>query len=299
MPGNRYCTIQVDADGLWALGKLIGQDTPLEPDPVFELGIGRLLKLFDEFSVKATFFVVGRDLDSNSKVNMLRRVLETGHEIASHGMGHRYLSGMAQDERRDEMVSGKKRIEDVLGVKVTGFKAAGFTADRNMVKDLEDAGYLYDSSVLGTSLAVLMEAVSGLSYPKSGMLRSPQYPYRPSREDIFRRGDSAIIELPVTTMPFLRFPMHFSYATLGGKAYSGFSRFAIAASGARFVNYLFHPLDMLDAEDVRLSKKVYGLAIKASVKAEMARKMLSFFKKRYEVVTSQAMCGIAGEHTSR
>jgi peptidoglycan-N-acetylglucosamine deacetylase len=89
---KRYCTVQVDLDGLWVIGKLIGRDFPLEPDPLFEEGTLRLLALFDRFGIKATFFAVARDLESAAKRRMLQEIVARGHEIASHGLLHRYLT---------------------------------------------------------------------------------------------------------------------------------------------------------------------------------------------------------------
>ncbi len=290
MPDKRYCTIQVDADGLWVLRRLLGKPAPIDPDPVFEVGIKRILKLFDEFDIKATFFVVARDLESRDKVQILRQVAAAGHEIASHGAAHLYVNSLDAAGRRDEIISSKKLIGDLLGLNVSGFKSAGFASYGCMAQDVEAAGYLYDSSVFGTSLAFLMEFFSGLSYPKWGMARAPNSPYHPSRTDIFRKGDSPVVEMPVTAMPWLRLPMHFSYAMLGGSAYSNVTTRALKASGVQFVNYLFHPLDMVDTESVHITEKVRGLNITAARKLSLARKILSSLKDRYEVMTSRRMC---------
>ena len=290
MPVKRYCTIQVDVDGFWVLKRLLGQDAPVDPDPVFTIGIERLVALFDRFGIKAAFFAVARDLESPQKLKTLKRLAESGHEIACHGAEHRYLSALTPGKRRDEIISGKRRIEEALGVKVAGFKSAGFTAHPAMVADLEEEGYRYDSSVLGTSLAFLMQAATGLSYPKAGMMRAPGAPYRPSRRDIFQKGESAIVELPVTTLPLFRLPAHFSYMVLGGGMYAALTRSLLKAGNAGFVNFLFHPLDLLDAADVALDvKKVRGLSVPAATKMKMAEEILGFFKDRYEIVTSREL----------
>lgn len=290
---KKYCTIQVDCDGLWVLTRLMGLEAAIEPDPVFELGMERLLGLLTEFGVKATFFVVAEDLKSQTKKDILKKIAQSGHEIASHGMQHRYLNAISEKEKRDEIFTSKTKIEDTLGVKVRGFKAAGFAVNKDASEMLVEAGYEYDSSVFGNSLAYLMELFSGISYPKWDMITSPSSPYRSSGGNIFKKGGDGIAEIPVTTLPLLRFPIHFSYAALGGKLYTGFIRKMLEARCSKFVNYLFHPLDMLDKSSVKIDANIYGLGISAESKMSMARDMLKFFKDQYDIVTSKEICKIA------
>lgn len=290
-----YSTIQVDVDGFWVIQKLLGRTVPLEPDPVFTLGLDRLLTLLWEFNVKATFFVVARDLESQQKTAVLRKVAAAGHEIASHGLSHRYLSLLDEDQTRREIKESKEKIEAALGVKINGFKAAGFAASNNMAGMLEEAGYSYDSSVFATSCASLMELVSKVSYPKMGMMTAPSRPYHPSKDNIFKKGDSSIMEIPVTTVPFIRTPAHFSYMIAGGSAYANLVRGLIRASSSRPINYLFHPLDFVDGSSISIEEKVYGLNIDAGVKLEMAKDMLKFLCRGRKAVTTMELCGILKE----
>jgi len=290
---ERYCTIQVDLDGLWVVKRLLGLDGAIEPDPVFEIGLDRLLALFGEFGIKATFFVVAEDLKSEAKTRKLKEIADSGHEIASHGMTHRYLNSIPESDRFDEIVSSKKAIEGVFGTKVSGFRAPGFAINKDASAMLLEAGYLYDSSVLGTYLAYLVELFSGLSYPKWAMMTAPASPYISSPDDIFKRGKGGIAEIPVTTLPLLRLPIHFSYAALGGRLYCRFMKTVLKNENPRFVNYLFHPLDLLDGRSIKIDAKVYGLAKDSRTKMSMASDILGFFKDRYHIVTSIKMYEIA------
>ena len=58
-------------------------------DPVYAKGIPRFLDLFAELNIKATFFVVGRDMANKSHLKIIRRIVEEGHEIANHTLNHR------------------------------------------------------------------------------------------------------------------------------------------------------------------------------------------------------------------
>jgi peptidoglycan/xylan/chitin deacetylase (PgdA/CDA1 family) len=285
-----YCTVQFDADGLWVINKLLNRSSEIDPDPVFERGIEKALSFFDELGIRATFFIVAKDLKSESKKGLIKRLAGLGHEIACHGMEHAYLNSMTDEEVYMEIVSSKKLIETELGITLNGFKAPGFAANRRMVKFLEEAHYDYDSSVFGSLAAFAMQLASGVVYDKKGMTFAPNRPYRPSRDNIFKRGTSDIVEIPVTVLPVLRLPMHFSYAALGGKLYSSMTRMALKLSGAGYVNYLFHPLDFLDRKSIGSDARIYGIDIAAETKLSMAGEMIRFLKDHYEIMTTKMMC---------
>ena len=290
-----YSTIQVDIDGLWVIEKLLGKELPVEPDPVFDFGLERLLALLWEFGIKATFFVVAKDLESPKKVEFLRKLISQGHEIASHGLTHSYLTTITDDEARREINGSREKIERTLGIKVSGFKAPGFAASKPLAGMLEDAGYSYDSSVLATSCALLMQQISKVPYRKMGMLTAPAGPYTPSRDDIFKKGDSGIIEIPVTAAPFIRTPAHFSYMVLGRYPYAGLVRTLLKVSSPRVINFLFHPLDLMEGYSIDISRKVLGLDVDGEYKLEMARDMLKFLCRDRNVVTTRALCEILKE----
>lgn len=285
-----YSAIQVDVEGLWTFEKFLGRDVPVDPDPIFTIGLERLLGLFWEFGVTATFFILAKDLESPSKVAVFRKIAGMGHEIASHGVSHRYLSQLDQNEARDEVALSKRAIENALGITVRGFRAPGFAVHRDMTSMLEDSGYLYDSSVFGTSCAMLMEIVSKVSYPKACMMSAPSTPYIPSKDNIFKEGDSGIVEMPVTVAPYLRTPVHFSYMVRGGRSYGSMIRGLLGASSQEMINYLFHPLDLMDSSEIDIGGNAFGLKIGIDIKMKMAREMLKFLCRKRDVVTSGKFC---------
>lgn len=292
---NDLATVQVDVDGLWVLEKLVGRVVALEPDSLIEHGLARILKLFDEFGIKATFFVVSRDLESVSKIDLLQRVSSLGHEIASHGISHNYLTAMTVDEAGLEITKSKNHLESVLGVKVNGFRAAGFACHKEGARLLEEAGYSYDSSVIPTSCAMIMESVSKVRYPKSSMLFAPTYPYRPSREDIYRKGDAAIMEIPVTVLPIFKIPCHLSYMIIGGRFYEIFSVAMFKTFKPKVLNYLFHPLDFVDSSSVQIDGNVPGLNIPVTKKLDYAKRNLDFICSNYQVMTTDRLANVLSD----
>lgn len=286
MQDKRLATIQVDIDGQWILEKLLGRDSGIEPDPVIEYGIERIIRLFDEFGIKATFFVVSKDLESAAKRDIFKKLSGLGHEIACHGSGHDYMTAMSTEMVKAEISESKYRIESALGVEVRGFKAPGFACHKETARFLEAAGYGYDSSVLPTSCAFLMESASRVRYRKASMIFAPRAPYRPARKDIYKSGDAGIIEIPVSVAPIFRTPCHMSYMIVGGSAYELFIRKILGVFKPGTLNYLFHPLDFVDSSSVKISGKIPGLSMPYIRKIDIAKRMLDLICRDYKVMIS-------------
>lgn len=286
MRNDHYCTIQVDADGLWAIERLLGRSVAIDPDPVYEKGISSLLSLFEEYKIRATFFIVADDLASEYKKCMMRSMINSGHEIASHGYSHKYLTMISHNEVIREIAESKTVIEEVLGVRVSGFKAAGLTAINNMVTILQEANYKYDCSVLATPFAPFIELALRVKYSKMGMITAPRGIYFPSSDNIFRSGNSRIVEVPVTLFPFLRFPAHFSYMLAGGEFCASMLRRALDLTYPKIINYLFHPLDLVGSESIRIKSSLPGVGMKGKDKLAAARRFLDYFKEKYDFITS-------------
>jgi len=108
----------------------------------------RLLAILDEHRVKATMFWLGWAARKYPEV--VRRCVDDGHEVASHGCAHVLAYDAGRARFREDICRGKKVIEDIIGTEVTGFRAAGFgttTATPWIFDEIREAGFLYDSSV--------------------------------------------------------------------------------------------------------------------------------------------------------
>ncbi len=107
-----------------------------------------LLDLFDPFSVKCTFFVLGWEARRNPK--LIREVADRGHEIASHGMSHKLVYTQSQQVFREETRDSKALLEDIAQKPVIGYRAATYSITRESlwaVDILHELGFQYDSSI--------------------------------------------------------------------------------------------------------------------------------------------------------
>ncbi len=113
-----------------------------------ERNVDLLLETLDRNDVKATFFTLG--WVAKRYPNSVKRIVQAGHELASHGFGHQMITDLTPQSFRDDVVHAKKLLEDVGGVPVNGYRAPSFSIGYTTLwahEILLEAGYMYSSSV--------------------------------------------------------------------------------------------------------------------------------------------------------
>lgn len=150
-----------------------------------ERNIDAILKMFDDHSVKATFFTLG--WIAQRYPHMIRQIVENGHELASHGMAHRRVSDQSRTEFEEDVKSSKTLLEEIGGQEVKGYRAPSFSiGEKNIwaLDVLSDAGYLYSSSIYP------------IRHDHYGMPSAPRFAFHPIKGKEF-------FEMPVTTAEFI------------------------------------------------------------------------------------------------
>lgn len=145
-----------------------------------ERNVDRILGLLAEQGTQATFFTLGWVAERYPQ--LVRRIVEGGHEIASHGYGHERASDLSPEAFRADVGRAKALLEDLSGREVLGYRAPSFSiGERNLwaFDVLRDCGYRYSSSVYP------------IRHDHYGMPDSPRFAY-PVRE--------GLLEVPVTTL---------------------------------------------------------------------------------------------------
>jgi len=117
----------------------------------FPLRVGastrRCLDLFDAHRAKATFFVLGWVAERDP--GLVREIVARGHELASHGYDHTKVNHQSRVTFREDAGKTKQLLEDISGVAVIGYRAAGFSIDRSTPwahEVLAEIGHTYSSS---------------------------------------------------------------------------------------------------------------------------------------------------------
>lgn len=95
-------------------------------------------------NIKATFFTLG--WLAKRFPNLVREIQARGHEVASHGFNHSLCIGKSCQSLEQDLLDSKKLLEDTINDPVAGFRAPSFSISNDILKIIEDCGYLYDSS---------------------------------------------------------------------------------------------------------------------------------------------------------
>ena len=152
--------------------------------PRVEANTDKVLALFDSAGVKGTFFTLG--WVAHRYPALIRRIVDQGHEIASHGWDHVRVFTMTPERFGEDLAQARKAIEDAAGIAVTGYRAPSFSIDARTPwahAVLAAAGYAYSSSI------------APVAHDHYGWPEAPRFAYRPLPGE-------ALIELPVTTAKF-------------------------------------------------------------------------------------------------
>jgi peptidoglycan-N-acetylglucosamine deacetylase len=297
-------TIQVDVDGLGVLLRHHGlQVAARERDFIFLSGLPRFLDLFARWDVKATFFVVGTDLQIPDKLKVLERLVDEGHEIGNHTANHPLsLSSLSVEEQREEIGCCDALCQKLLGVKPVGFRAPNFDVGEETAAVLDEMGYLYDSSVLAMPYGPLLrwckDRVSTKVATKTRYLGCAAFglaslhPYPLGARALWMRGASKLVEVPVTTMPFLRLPFHASFNLALNSFGMGNSLFNIGYACTwrtkTPLNYVFHVCELAELGDDRRLDKHWGLTLPVEERERVADRLIEKIKSKYQVMTTQS-----------
>ncbi|MXS85188.1 DUF3473 domain-containing protein [Nitrosomonas sp. HPC101] len=147
-----------------------------------ERNIDRILMLLDEHEIKATFFTLGWIAERYP--GMVKRIVENGHELASHGHAHHRVTELSREQFYDDITHSKSLLEDIGGQPVQGYRAPSFSINgENLwaLECLEEAGYRYSSSVYP------------VKHDHYGMPDASRFVFNPENT----RG---LLEVPVTTV---------------------------------------------------------------------------------------------------
>jgi len=126
----------------------------------------KLLDLFDERQIKATFFVLGWIADRVK--NLILEIAQRGHEVACHGYSHQLVYSQSPEVFQEETVRAKAILEDIIQRPVRGYRAASYSVTNRSLWALDilaEAGFDYDSSIFP------------VRHDRYGIPDSPEFPY--------------------------------------------------------------------------------------------------------------------------
>lgn len=199
----------------------------------------RLLDLYEQYNVRSTFFVLASLAEKHP--NIVKQIHERGQEVASHGYSHDYQKAfdvLSLDEQIDELKKSKDILEQIIGHEVVSFRAPALRVNEFTPLALDAAGYRFDSSVAPQRMDAFMSLGSK---KKRAWLNAPRCVYRTADDNLARRGNSNIIEVPVSSfgVPYIGTVMRISPYALNAVTRQ---LLAWEVKGTnKPINFLFHP----------------------------------------------------------
>jgi hypothetical protein len=292
-------SLSLDLDNKWSYLKTHG-DPQWETYPTYlPLVVPRILAFLAEKRLTITFFIVGRDAADPANAAALRAIADAGHEIGNHSYEHEPWLHRYSDERVDaEIANAEAAIEGATGVRPRGFRGPGYSLSDATLAVLARRGYVYDASTLPTFIGPLARAyyfaTSRMSAAEKrergalfGSMADALLPLRPYRWTTLH---GPLLEIPVTTMPFVRSPIHFSYqlmlAQYSAPAARAYFDLALAMCTATRTtpSLLLHPLDFLGADDDADLAFFPGMALGARTKLALLSAFADRLAERFDVV---------------
>jgi hypothetical protein len=292
MASQPPATLSLDLDNQWAYLRVHG-DAGWESFPSYlDQVVPRILNILAAYRVRITFFVVGQDAALPRNREALGKLGAAGHEIANHSFEHRpSLARQAPADIEDELARAEEAIEGATGQRPKGFRGPGFCCSPALLEALARRGYSYDASTFPTLIAPLARAYYLLRTPsgspgqeeRAGLFGGWRQGLRPLRPFFWQVQGAQLLEIPVTTLPFFRTPIHLTYllylAGLSPRLALAYFRAAIRLCRATRTppSLLLHPLDFLGRDDVPALAFFPGMALPGEQKRELVARVLELF----------------------
>jgi len=223
-----------------------------------EYGLPYILEILENSGITATFFISGAVVSRYKK--MIRKVAESGHEVASHGFTHENLGVLKKARLLEEVNRSKQLLEDEMGVEVLGFRAPQFRVNKELFDVLFDLHFKYDSSM---ARAIVPTRYSGLSVPKAPFVL-----------------ENGLLEIPVSSIPYIRVPLGLRWINMMGFATFKFilDRLALPQPAV----FYLHPFDLIhpsgNPKASFMVKRWYSY--KAQNTGNTLRQILGYWKAR-------------------
>lgn len=293
-------SISLDLDNQWSYMKIHGDEGWDKYPSYFDIFIPNILDIMDELELKITFFIVGKDTESEENIKYLKMITERGHEVGNHSYNHEsWLQSYSYEEIEKEIIAAEKAIERATGQKPKGFRGPGFSWSKDLLMVLESRGYLYDASTLPTWLGPLARMYY---FWKSDLSKEE----KKARKELFGKFSEGfrklkpyywdlgngrrIMEIPVTTMPVFKLPIHLSYLLYLSNIsiglmhlYFNIALFLCKITGTP-VSFLLHPLDIIGGDQIKQLAFFPGMNVKSEHKLKVFRYIIRHLKKNFYLV---------------
>ena len=305
-------SLSLDADNQWSYLAIRGIPTWADAASYLPVLGPRLLDLVGARDLRITVFAVGRDADRDEDAAVFHSIAAAGHEIGNHSYRHQpWLHRYSETELEEELGRAEEAIVRATGARPEGFRGPGYSLSKDTLRVLVRRGYRYDASTLPTVIGPVARAVYFRSARLDAVQREERAhlygtwsdglrPLKPYRLGV---DGAELLELPLTTLPALRLPIHVSYLLMLS-AYSetaahAYFRMALRACRLARVepSILLHPLDLLSGEEAPDLRFFPGMQIDRPTKLARVAGYLDLLAQEFRVIPVGEHAALAAERS--
>jgi len=304
-------SLSLDLDNKWSYMKTHG-DAGWETFPSYlDTVVPRALQFLKERDLQITFFIVGQDAAREENQESLAQISAANHEIGNHSFNHEpWLHLYSKRELETEFERTEEAMANITNQTLVGFRGPGYSLSPTVLEVLAERNYEYDCSTLPTYIAPLARAYYFFKSPEMsdeerekrkklfGKFADGFQSLKPYRWQI---GEKSLVEIPVTTLPVFKTPIHASYVIYLSTFSKALARtyWQTAVEMCRMsgtqLSLLLHPLDFLSGEDAPELKFFPAMNLPIEQKLEFVSEILETFGKKFEIVNMRRHAEIAGK----
>lgn len=293
-------SISLDLDDEWTYLKTHGNSSWQEYPSYLLYAVPRILDFLDEYRTKITFFIVAQDAAFEYNRPVLKSIVERGHDIGNHTFHHDpWLHLYSQEQVVEELENAERHIEAATGIRTKGFRGPGFSFSNTVLHVLHQRGYTYDASTFPNILNPLARAyflwTSKLSkeerQTRKGLFGSWKDGLKSNKPYLWKIGQSTFLEIPVTTMPVFKIPIHASYVLFlaGYSVALAIFYFRLAIFLCKLTrtepSILLHPLDFIGSDDTQRLSFFPAMRSPSDKKIKVMHRVFRLLQKHFHCVT--------------
>lgn len=241
-----YCLLTNDVESISLVTNELNLKTA---EKVFNEGLPRLIDLYDQYKIKATFFITGEILE---KIPEIVKLVDTKkHEIACHGYSHHVNEAfdiLSYNEQKAHLIKAKMLLENLSGKEIVSFRAPALRVNKDTPKALLETGFLNDSSISSQRFDFFL---SFGSIKKLNRFFAPRMPYFTDENNLAKKGNSKILEIPISAMlyPYISTTMRIFPKITG--LFRNLLIFESKMIG-KPINFLTHPNEFIDEDKTNI-----------------------------------------------
>ncbi len=294
-------SISLDLDNTWSYLKIHGDQNWEESESHFPLFFPIFLDFLKNHNLKNTFFIVGKDAEKEENFEWFQKLSKAGHDVGNHSFNHEpWMQKESESKIYEELQKAHDAIQKATGKEPIGFRGPGFCHSSSLINTLVKMEYRFDASILATvigPIARLYYLLNAKKFDKEDkekrdvLFGSLSNALMPNIPFIWKTSSGKILEVPVTTMPLFRTPIHLSYliwlSQFSKKLAWTYLLMCIKLCKLLKISpsILLHPPDFMGAEDLPALSFFPGMNLSRNYKLEFVNEVFDELKKHFEIIS--------------